>query len=211
MAHVVRPRLRNFLYLDSVGVDSAISQLYGGLPDQERHKTEMVKTREGQAKLASRVLEAGGKRATAATDSSEFMVVSTPEARFNLMLTRLEEASDLDEFTSFDDGTWRGLQLGELISVTALVRIAGIDKITSTLDNVKEFAELGTRFLPVAQTMEIAGAENLATTLTALQTLGEATATSTVLSIVGELRDSPRYKVVAHLNSTSTVARCAMS
>jgi hypothetical protein len=145
------------------------------------------------------VLEVGGQTAKSDKASIGYRLQSTPEARFNALFAQLESEGAITEFPFFEPETWNGLSTGEVLVIAVNLRLFSLDRIAMQMESVKGLGALASDLVPAARALGLDGVEQVERMANVLAELGSASAQSKLLSVVGEVRDSPRYRVVARL------------
>jgi hypothetical protein len=146
--------LRNFLYLDAAAVDGYLSQVEGALTDGSyTAKTQTTGSREGNIGLGvpGTNIGAGVKGGSANSQEINQTLVETPETRFSRLrkiLTgqTLDEDERLQVIKAADTGTFKKIEVGELIELRGIGRLPQWEHIQQELASVQTFGKLAEAF-----------------------------------------------------------------
>lgn len=129
-------RLRNFLYLDGSLTDTFLSQLEGGIYDEEEQSnTERVdRSRGGAAKAGP--ISGHASRGSVGEQRVTRTMRQTPEAAFSRLEKLLEDADAIQWLEAFDDAIWEDVKRGELVAVESRVEVPSLFKLVDLASGI---------------------------------------------------------------------------
>jgi hypothetical protein len=122
-------RLRDYMYLDEDLVERFLSQVEGGVSDEETQTdVERQDKRRGAGVQVAPVKAEAGR--TKGTESSASRTVrQTPDSACSRLIDVLEEAGSLQFLESFDEGIWSQLRRGETLEIDATIELSVIAQL----------------------------------------------------------------------------------
>lgn len=182
-------RLRNFLYLDGSLTDTFLSQLEGGLyEEEEQSNTERVdRSRGGTAKAGP--VSGHLSRGSAGEQRVTRTMRQTPEAAFSRLEQLLEAAEAIQWLEALDDPIWRDLRRGEVVAVESLIEVPSLFRVIDVA------SEIG----PLVDLMESFGEEIDAGTDEAITGLTQIGQVLRDIGVFARPAGTPRYKFVCPL------------
>jgi len=192
--------LRQFLYLDEGLLDDFLSQLAGGLYDEERQRDEHSRERGGKA--VGKLGGAGGElaRQRGEVSETERTVKLSPAARFDrlyeLLLNLPQQA--VQELEALDMAIWDQLRRGELVNVEAVIRIPTFTRAMAGASAMQDMLAVMQQLSP--------GTVDDSTVQVAQQMQAMGALTGDSLAVLAEVAGSPEFKFVCKLKQENILA-----
>jgi hypothetical protein len=181
--------LRQFLYLDEGLTLQFLSQLEGGIFDEESQTLRSSSGSSLEGGVSAGVLRGGGGRNAEDEEAVSRTVRQTPESAFHRFLTLLAATDSLRFVEDLDDAGWNQISRGEIVEVETQVHLPTIAHV---LGAAAGLGPLLTALPSLGTELTDDDAEGLAAMMTFAQT------TSSVPIIASPIGASS-YRLVANL------------
>lgn len=191
--------LRQFLYRDGDQIREFLSQVEGGLFDEES-RTEHVggnSALKGGAKAGPVAL--GGQRGSERSEQVERVVRQTEASEFDRLYAGLEAQGGFQYLDAIDEGIWDQLRRGELLEIEAIVQPAGFDRIV-------ELMGMAQQFMPMMDALGADGVDpETRKLIESVSQLNEAGRPET-FTVVASLAGAPAFKFACTLRGRYVLA-----
>lgn len=188
--------LKQFLYLNEDLVSQFISQLEGGLYDEESQSSTESRERKLGGGLGAGPVKGEAGRTTSAEETVSRTVRQTPWSRYDHLVELIEGQGPIRFIEAADEQLWSDLKRGDIVEVESRLSMPSIARILRVAGGLSEL-------LPLIQAL--GGDDSLdqeaAQAFAALEGLGKATTSK--LSVIAAVSGSPNYRFVAQLETTA--------
>lgn len=135
-------RLRDYLYLDEALVERLLSQVEGGVADEEAQtNVDKIDKRRGAAlKAAPASAELG--RTTASEVTASKTIRQTPDSVCSRLIEMLERDHALQFLEAFDEQIWVQLRRGEALEIEASLELSGLVQLAGIAEAFGPMAEI---------------------------------------------------------------------
>jgi hypothetical protein len=193
--------LRQFLYRDGDLVREFLSQIEGGLFDEES-RTRKVGGTSGRSARTRGVLQESDERGQEEEQHSEeveLVVRQTEASEFDRLFGELTSEEAVTYLDAADEVVWASLGRGELVELEAVIQPAGFDKLI-------ELMAAAQQLIPLVEAMGGEGLDNatkeLIESVGQLQSAGMPEAVTVIASLAG----APGYRFACTLRSRYIVS-----
>lgn len=183
--------LRQFLYLNEDLLDQFLSQLEGGLYEEEA-RTSRASTDKGVGGGLGGPVRAEARRSKGAEESLSRTVRQTPSSKFDRLMSGLAASDGVRLIEDVpDDSAWSDLERSDILEIESRVSLPAV---VSLLRAAQGLGSL----LPVIQQLsdEPVGDQGVEA-LSAIQALAEGAGSK--VSVIAAVSATPRYRFVAQL------------
>lgn len=180
------------MYLDEDVMAQYLSQLEGGVYEEEEQSESGQRERGVGANLKGGPVGAEAKRGTSSTETRSRTMRQTPEASYARLEALLKPDDQPQWFEAFDTTLWQSLQRGELIAVESVVEVP----------SVYEAAELASGVGPLMDLMRLAGEEVDDEAEVAIAGMAQFASLLKELPVLARAAGSPKYKFICPLKRT---------
>lgn len=185
--------LRHFLCLDNALVDEFLSQLEGGLFEDESQSTTASTDKTLGGGLRGGPLGGEAKRTKGDEETVARILRQTPESKFDRLVALLRAEGALAVWDAADAESWEGLARGEIVELDAMISVPALIMM---LRSAGGFGEL----LPVlAKLSDDPLEDEMTEAVEAMEAMGRLSEEK--VPIVASLSASPEYKFLLQLDS----------
>ena len=185
--------LRQFLYLDESLTSQFLSQLEGGLYNEEAQTWKTTSGSNLEGGIGVGPLRGSGARRSADEEAVSRTMRQTAESAFQRLVTLLQDADDLHFVEALDDGSWKDLARGQVVEIDTAIHLPAI---THMLGAAASLGPLLDVVKALGSDVDDADAEGLAAMMSFANT------TKTV-PVVATAVGSDSYRFIAHLDRSS--------
>lgn len=184
-------RLRDYMYLDEDLVERLLSQVEGGIADEETQTDveKLDKRRGGSVQAAPLKAELGRTKGTESSTSRT--VRQTPDSACSRLIELLEGAGSLQFLEVFDEDIWSQLRRGEALEIDATIGLSAI----AQLGGIAE------AFEPLIAVMSSAGQEVDAEGMEAIKAFSALSGLMKAIPVLARPTGAPDYTFIASLKS----------
>jgi hypothetical protein len=184
-------RLRDYMYLDEDLVERLLSQVEGGIADEETQTDveKLDKRRGGSVQAAPLKAELGRTKGTESSTSRT--VRQTPDSACSRLIELLEEAGSLQFLEVFDDDIWSQLRRGEALEIDATIGLSAI----AQLGGIAEVFE------PLVAVMSSAGQEVDAESMEAIKAISALSGLMKTIPVLARPTGAPDYTFITSLKA----------
>jgi hypothetical protein len=134
--------LRQLLYCDTDLIRQFLAQLEGGIFDEE-HQAERTGGRTGVGgEVKAGPLGGRADRGREESQEVERVVCQTEASEFDRLYRSLSQQGNIQFLENIDDAIWDQLQRREIVEVEAVIRPAGLEKISELFIKFQEILPL---------------------------------------------------------------------
>jgi hypothetical protein len=188
--------LKQFLYLNDDLVNQFISQLEGGLYEEESESSTESRERKLGGGLGAGPVKGEAGRTTGSEKTVSRTVRQTPESRYERLIELIEEEGPIRFIEAANDEMWNDLKRGDIVEVESRLSMPTIARILRAAGG---FGEL----LPLIQMFggDDPQDQEAIQALAALEGFGKATTSK--VSVIAAVSGSPDYRFVAQLETAA--------
>jgi hypothetical protein len=189
-------QLRQFLYRDGDLIREFLSQLEGGIFDEDAQTLRSGRRSGMTAGLKAGPVMTQGDKHGDTSDELARVVRQTGVSEFDRLFRALDSRNAIQYLDNIDERIWGQLQRGDIVEVEAVVRLGGFQKMLELMNTVQEL-------LPLAQSMG-SGPSLDSETMQAMELmrqLAQAGPKETT-SVIARLASAFRFKFACSLRET---------
>jgi hypothetical protein len=135
-------RLRDFIYVDDQLVESFLSQVEGGLSDEEIQTASSGRDAKGGLALGAGPAKLSAAAGRDAHESSERTVRQTSDSRCARLIDQLEATDAAQYLEALDDAIWAQLRRSEALQIEAEGAVPTIVRFAETARSVNGLADV---------------------------------------------------------------------
>lgn len=184
-------RLRDYMYLDEDLVERLLSQVEGGIADEETQTdVEKLDKRRG-AGVQTAPLKAEMGRTKGTESSTSRTVRQTSDSACSRLIDLLENAGSLQFLEVFDEGIWNQLKRAEALEIDATIELSAIAQLGGIAES----------FEPLIAVMNSAGQEVDTDGMEAIKAFSALSGLMKTIPVLARPTGAPDYTFIANLKA----------